>query len=344
MTDGVAESFRYQRGWCEGSSPLYAELCGIVADEPALCELAALVPPERSRPNVFLASIHFLLLRGADHSLAEYYPSVTDSPRDPDDALRSRLCDFCDAYEDDLRPLLETRRTQTNSVRRSAALYPAFARVAERVDGPLALVEIGPSAGLNLFWDRYRYDYGERAVGPDDAPVQLDSELRGDAAPPLPADPPAVDVRVGIDLNPLDVTDEHDTDWLRALTWPEHRGRRRNLDGALDVARADPPELVAGDAVGELPAVLDEIPDDVPVCVYDTLVLYQFPDDARDRLESTVAAAAAERPLHRLAGEDEYGDHDGIRLEWTRAEDGAVRTDLLAVFESHGNWVEWRGA
>lgn len=337
MTDDVAESFRYQRGWCEGSSPLYAEICGIVADEPALLELAALVPPERSRSNVFLASVHFLLLRGADHPLAEYYSSVADTPRDPDDALSDRLSNFCEVYEDELRPLLETRRTQTNSVRRSAALYPAFARVAGRVDGPIALVEIGPSAGLNLFWDRYRYDYGERVVGPDDAHVRLDSELRGDTVPPLPADPPAVDSRVGVDLNPLDVTDENDADWLRALTWPEHHARRRNLDGALDAARTNPPELVRGDAVEELPA-------DVPVCVYDTLVLYQFPEDAREHLETTVEAAATERPLHWLAGEDEYGDHDGIRLGWTRAEGDAVRTDLLGVFESHGRWVEWHGA
>lgn len=340
--DGVAEAFTDLARWAEDSSPLCERICRIVAHDSELLELAAVVPEDRSTANVFLAAVHYLLLRGTDHPLAEYYPSVTDGSREPDESLSAALSDFCEARENDLRPLLERRRTQTNSVRRTAALYPAISHVAEQVDGPLVLVELGPSAGLNLLFDRYRYEFGDRVAGPADAPTTVRTEVRGDAEPPLPDEPPAIRSRVGIDLNPLDVTDPDDTDWLRALIWPEHDERRRTLAGAIEAAQADPPRLVTGDLLEDLPAVLDEIPDGVPVCVFDTLVLYQVPQNVREQIDETIREFAAERPLHWLAGEGEFGDHDGIRLEWTRAEDGQVRTDLLAAFEQHGDWIEWR--
>jgi len=340
--EGVAEAFTDLAGWAADSSPLYERIGRIVADDPELLELAAAVPEDRSTANVFLAAVQFLLLRGADHPLADYYPSVTETPRAPDDSLSDRLRDFCETYEDDLRPLLATRRTQTNSVRRAAALYPAISHVARQVDGPLALVELGPSAGLNLLFDRYRYEFGDRTAGPVDAPATVRTTVRGDEDPPLPDDPPAVHSRVGIDLNPMDVTDPDDADWLRALVWPEHDERRRTLEGAIETAQRDPPNLVTGDLLEDLPAVLADVPDDVPVCVFDTLVLYQVPEAVREQLDETVREFAARRPLHWLAGETVFGDQDGIRLEWTRAEDGEVRTDLLAAFEQHGDWVEWR--
>jgi len=89
--------------------------------------------------------------------------------------------------------------------------------------------------------------------------------------------------------------------------------------------------------------VLDEIPNGVPVCVFDTLVLYQVPEAVREQLgrDRPGVRRPAPAPLARRR-ETEFGDRDGIRLEWTRTEDGAVRTDLLAAFEQHGDWVEWR--
>jgi len=211
-TDGeVAEAFTYLAEWVEGSSPLYERLCRIVADDPVLLELAAVVPADRSTANVFLAAVQYLLFRDTDHPLADYYPSVTDTPRGPDDALGDHLSDFCVTHEDDIRPLLETRRTQTNSVRRTAVLYPAISHIARQVDGPPALVELGPSAGLNLLLDRYRYEFGDRTGGPVDAPTTVRTTVRGDEDPPLPDDPPAVHSRVGVDLNPMDVTGPDDT-------------------------------------------------------------------------------------------------------------------------------------
>jgi len=346
MTD-LRRSFLDQAAWAADTSPLYERICRIVADDSELLALASEAPPERARDKVFLAAVHAELLDGVDHPLAAYYPSVSDESRSPDDELADALRDFCLTHADALRERLATRRTQTNAVRRSAVLYPAFAHVAARTDGPLTLVELGPSAGLNLLWDRYQYgyDWGDetRHAGSEHSSVAITSSVRA-GRPPLPLDPPAVHSRVGIDLHPLDVTDEADVAWLRALTWPEHHDRRAVLADAVAVARSDPPRLVEGDMLDQLPAVLDEIPDDVPVVVYSTLVCYQVPETVRAELRDLLAERASERPLHWLTGSAGHDDPgDGIGLDWHRSVDGDLRTDRLATFQPHGEWIEWHG-
>jgi len=340
-------AFRAQAAWAADTSPLYERICRIVADDPELLALADEVPSDRARDKVFLAAVHAEILDGVEHPLVRYFPSVSDEPRPPDDELADTLRDFCLTHADALRTHLATRRTQTNAVRRSAVLFPAFAHVAARTDGPLALVEVGPSAGLNLLWDRYRYVYADgdetRRLGPEESPVTIRSSIR-EGRPPLSLAPPAVRSRVGIDRHPLDVTDDGDVAWLRALTWPEHHDRRAVLADAVAAARADPPRLIAGDALDELPAVLDGIPDDVPVAVYSTLVLYQMPAIVQSELRDLIAERAAARPLHWLTGSGDHDDPgDGIGLDWHRTVDGDLRTHRLADFQPHGEWIEWHG-
>ncbi|MDS0277623.1 DUF2332 domain-containing protein [Halomicroarcula sp. S1AR25-4] len=342
MTD-TAETFRSFVEWAEGSDPLYAHLAHrIAADaDPDLLAVAEAAPEDRATANLLFAAVHFLLERSPDHPLAAYYPTLTDDARSPDDDCYPAFRDFCLDHADEVRSLLRRRRTQTNSVRRTAVLYPAIAHVASRVDGPLALVELGPSAGLNLLFDRYRYDYGDRVVGASESPVTIESEVRG-GDPPLPTDPPTLHSRVGVDLNPLDVTDDADADWLRALVWPAHEDRRTVLDAALTVARTDPPRLVAGDLLEDLPGVLDEIPEDVPVCVVNTLVLYQVPQAVCAELETYLTGQMARRPLHWLTGETELSGGDSVRLDWVRAEGNGVERTRLADYDPHGAWVDWR--
>ncbi|WP_135301916.1 DUF2332 domain-containing protein [Haloarcula amylovorans] len=340
MTDR-AEQFRDLVPWAEGTDPLYAHLCRHAADDPEILALAESIPGDRQVPHVLLAAVQYLLEREGTHRLADYYATLTDDPRAPDENCYPVFREFCLDRTDALRPLLTSRRTQTNSVRRSAVLYPAIAHVAARVAGPLALVELGPSAGLNLLFDRYRYDYDGRTVGAADSPITIESEIRG-GDPPLPADPPAVRSRVGLDVHPLDVTDPADADWLRSLVWPAHTDRRELLDGALAVASEDPPRLVAGDLLSDLPAVLDGIPEDVPVCVFNTLVLYQVPDDVCERLATLLRDRMADRPLHWLTGANKLSGGESVELDWMRREDGEVRRDTLADFEPHGRWLEWR--
>ncbi|MFC4405898.1 DUF2332 domain-containing protein [Haloarchaeobius iranensis] len=320
------------------------------ADDDVLA-IAGAVPADQPAPNNLFAAVHALLLDGAAHDLREWYPSVVgEDARDPnvDDPVPA-FADFVRSHEARVRELVATRRTQTNAVGRTSVLYPAFARVAERVDGPVALVEVGASAGLNLLFDRYSYQYrlpdgGARTVGVDDASVTVSADLRaGD--PPLPADPPAVATRVGIDLNPLDATDDEDLNWLRALVWPEHVDRHEQLAAAATVARTDPPEIVAGDALDVLTAVVDELPTDVAVCVYDTQVLYQLTEAQRDRYRDLLADLATDRDLHWVSGSHavESSDGPGIALRHADVSDDGVLepTTTIARYESHGRWLEW---
>jgi hypothetical protein len=106
-----------------------------------------------------------------------------------------------------------------------AAFYPALSDAPLDIqqhggERPLALVEVGASAGLNLLWDRYHYDYGEQSCGDPASPVQLHCALRGPSRPPLPQHMSDIASRIGLDLHPIDVHDEAEALWLRALIWP----------------------------------------------------------------------------------------------------------------------------
>lgn len=350
-SDALVGHFEGFADWCEGTSPLYERFARGVADDPKLLDLAASVPEGRSPPHLLLAGVHYLLLAGRDHPLAEYYPSATDDPVDPAtggpfDAFR----DFCLTHEAELRELLETRRTQTNSVRRCAALYPAFARISDASSGtPLSLIEVGTSAGLNLLWDRYAYEYRDDRVdsgddeavrvGSGDADVVVESAIR-EGDPPLPADPPPVAARTGIDLHPLDVLDPGDARWLRALTWPEHESRRRLLSDAIGAATATPPEIREGDALEVLPDVLAATSD--PVVVFNTQTLYQFAEAERERFRALLAEHGTGRELHWLSGEHGVGGDDPeIWLRWATVADGRLLPERLLAYEQHGRWIRW---
>ena len=190
-------------------------------------------------------------------------------------------------------------------VERCGLLLPAFGIIARRSGGkPLALVEVGASAGLNLLWDRYRFDYGGgRRWGSAASPVRIETELRGAHEPPLPEEALAVAERTGIDLNPIDVHDSDAVQWLRALVWPEERQQLQRLDAAVALARTTPPTLLKGDALDLLPRVLSSAPQRAALCVYHTHTLNQFSPEARRRFARLLAEAGAERDLYWLSSE-----------------------------------------
>ncbi len=235
-------------------------------------------------------------------------------------------------------PILHSRRTQTSAVRRCTALFPAFTHVSREVGGkPLALVELGPSVGLNLCWDyyAYAYDYGD-AGRYGTSECVLDSEVRGEQSPPLQNEFPPVASRVGIDLNPLDVRDESDVRWLRSCG--PNTPTATIFREAASVARQHPPELRQGDAVERLPDVLQEIPTDVPVCVFDTQMRYQLPESVQEHLQGRIEDAAEDRTLHWLSGHQAAPEWDNaLTLDWFDGDESR----RLAAYEPHGKWIQW---
>jgi hypothetical protein len=321
-------------------SPLYTQLCRSIASDPEVLALAAETPPGQPAPNLLLGAVHYLLLKGVSDSLVAFYPSLTSSP-DPGDAS-SAFHRFCLEYARDIRELLLTRRVQTNEVARSACLLPMFELVARQASGiPLSLIEIGASAGLNLLWNHYGYDYGNgRRYGVPDSLLQIPCALKGDILPPLPASLPEIAFRVGLDLHPVDTGDDDAVLWLRALIWPEHHERVEHLQQALEIVRTHQPAVLAGDALNLLPEAVAEVPPATTLCIFHSLTLYQFTTKQRERLSSLLLEFSRQRPIFRIAFEKIRGV-DPPRLCLVSYVQGKETTQVLAVCSAHGRWLEW---
>jgi hypothetical protein len=230
---------------------------------------------------------------------------------------------------------------QTNEVQRSWLLLPCFLEVAlgtgvETFD----LIELGPSAGLNLVWDRYRYRYEQGAWGADDAPLALSGEERR----PVPRDllrlTPHVRQRRGIDLAPLDVTRPEDALLLRSFVWADQSARLERLDRALETLRADPPQLDQGDVVERLPELLAERLPGALTIVFQTAVRGYLGQAAWKEVVAALDEAGRRFPLALVSvSQPAAGEHRYWGL-WLRLwPDGEKR--LLAHAGFHGQWLEW---
>ena len=314
-------------------SALYAGLSRQILEDPELLELASRAPVGQPPPNLLFGVVHYLLLLGLGHPLAAFYPSLNggrDLGEDPFPAFR----EFCLANAARITGLMQSRKVQTNEVGRSSALQRGFAVVASRTERPLALVEVGASAGLNLIGDRYHYSYGSLEIGDPASEVRIECRLRGELVPPAAV--AEVAWRVGIDHNPVDVADPDQALWLRALVWPDQPWRAELLLAAMRCAGQDPPRILAGDALDLLPEALAAAPADAALCVYSSFTLYQMRPPELRRLEGILEEAARSRPIHRLALE--WNPIDRSYLELYDPQGAKVR---LAAAQEHGQWLEW---
>ncbi len=321
----------------EHGSPFYGQLSKLVATDEDLLRIAAHASREPI-PNVFFGAVHYLLLKGKEHELREFYSTTTGAqPRD-DDALFDVFSNFCSLYRDELIGLVSTRLVQTNEVNRCAILAPAFSVVYEAGHRrPLSLVEIGSSAGLNLLWDRYRISYSDGSfLGDPTSTVQIECENRGASLSMDGCPGPVIADRVGIDLHPIDLHDLSERLWLRALVWPDQRRRAFRLDAAIALALQDLPVVIRGDVLTVLPDILRGIPDPSTLCVYHSSVLYQFSPEEREQLASILARASMDRPVMQVSAESEEGLRLLVYRNGTRVEERS-----LGSFDTHGRWLCW---
>jgi len=321
-------------------SPLYARFAGGIRADADLKALAERAKKGQPPANMMLGAVHYLLLRGTDHPLRRHYRDLDGHPPEGEDPFPV-LKDFVNTHRDAVTRLIETRVTNTNEVGRSAALHAGFRALTKQVDAPLSLVEIGPSAGLNMIWDRYgvRFlrDGATAATINPDAPLVIECELRGDETPPLDVTP-NVAGRVGLELNPVDLANDNDRDWLRALMWPDQVPRMRRLERAIELFAKEKPPIRAGNALDLLPEALAEIPPNQTACVYHTIAVYQFSTAMKQTLEDILTIAGLRRPVWRLAFEL-VGKECTVAL--IRYADGVREEKLLANAHPHGTWIEW---
>lgn len=331
--------------------PLYQALCRIVAGDPALLGLLSDTNPSQQRPNLWLAAVHALLLRGEAHALAAYYPSV-GGDRAPDAGLPAAVRDFARRHEAALRECMRTRTTQTNEIGRCAVLWPALHALAARAGRrDIALLDVGCSAGLNLGVDQYAYVDAPVPAGRPHLPVRTIGPQRPPASPV-----PRIVQRCGIDPAPVLADDKAGLRWLRACLWPSDRARATRFDQAVSLLRAQrwPVQRVA-DCTAYVESWVAAQPQGVLPVIFNSWVLTYFEPAARQRHIDTVAAVvqrtgamwlSAEGPWLQLGGvappppvSPELAPGTLWTLGWCR--DGQVRFDHLARSHPHGAWVEW---
>ena len=322
-------------------SPMYAELAAGVARDDELLALAAHRQVGQPPPNMLFGAVQYLLLKGVEHPLAAHYP-ILSGPERPAEPTFPLFQAFCLEHRERVGELIATRRTQTQVVRRCTCLLPAFCLVHREAAAPLALIDVGASAGLNLNFDRYAYRYRQagREVlcwGRETARVELEADLQGPGTLPAPAEEIPVASRDGIDVNPIDLADRDELLWLRALIWPEHMERHAQLVDAAAELKDSPIRLHRGDASRDLAHLLERVPGEVALVVYSTIALYQIPREGRRRITKALEAQSRERPVWRVALE---GVHPPS-LTLTRYLDGSGQTELLARASPHGWWIEW---
>ncbi|UVI30059.1 DUF2332 domain-containing protein [Paenibacillus spongiae] len=337
--DGLSNRFRsFAIHECRGSSRLYEYLAMRIADDDEMLELAAHAKEGQPVPNLFFGAVHYLLQQGTEHELMTYYETLTDRPGEIGEPTYAAFQSFCRLHNDRMIAILKERYVQTNEVRRCAYLYPSFCFIYEKVRRPLALLEIGTSAGLQLLWDRfsYRYNSGE-LLGDPSAAVEIHAELRGDRMPPFMKNSPPVSFRCGIDLHVNDLTSHDDYLWLKSLIWPEHRDRAALFEQAALFFQEHPAALIEGDGSASLASIAAQIPANSALCVFHTHVANQLSPSAKESLIDAIDAIGRTRDVFHL-----YNNmHDTNILHLDYMLSGVSGTEKLAVTDGHGRWFQW---
>lgn len=344
---------------CE-AEPLYAALSRGIAETPDILALVLAAPYRQRRPVLLYACVHDLLLSAVAHPLSLFYRSVAGpGARSDVEAATATFADFCRAHHDTLATMLASRTTQTNEIGRGAVLR---AILASQGVNPVALIDVGCSAGLNLLVDRYRFVYRSRepgiaheiTAGPESA-IVVRASTSGRAPSTLDAALPPIAARIGLDLSPLDVRDERDARWLQACVWPSDLDRRRRLTDATALARDVRLDLRTVDATSALPALLDALDPDLTPVVFHSWVVSYFDGDSKTRFADAMRTMVIARDGLWISAEgagvvpglafDPAQENDGREATlWhctRRGVAGDARSTLVARSHPHGRWIEW---
>jgi hypothetical protein len=317
---------RFAEDECKGYSEHYYQLSHEIANDNWLLSFIAGMPV--TQPNLFLAALQFLVGPDEMPRHSEQTRSLVNSRRE------------------EVTRLMRSRRTQTNEPGRCATILPALPK------GPLALVEVGASAGLCLLLDEYAYEYDRTSLGPERSSVRIRCVTTG--SPPLPDVIPQVVWRGGLDINPLDVHDADDARWLLSLVWPDHVERRERLSAAIDLARAREVTVRRGDLASDLLALLADVPPEASLVIFHTAVLIYVSEEDCRRFADFLAEASKQRDIVWISNESATVIPEITALAppvkpadrllgRTHFRGGQRRDEFLAVAHPQGAELHWFG-
>jgi len=341
----IATAFERQIGWCDDAgSPFTARVLeAALADWRAGGALRELLPSWPGDPGVDVVplrvagALHAMALDSSDAALAALYPPRAgrfDPERGPA-AVAHALHSQRDRVADYLRVA-----PQTNEIGRSTVLLGGFAEVARWSGLPLATLEIGASAGLNLLWHRFRYELGTVLWGDATSPVTVRSQWQG-AEPDLPA---RIDIasQAACDLAPIDLTQPAAALRLMSYVWADQRERLDRLRAAIALAQASGVRVEAADALAWVRRELAAPRPGRATVLCHSMMWQYMPAATRTALHEAIAEAGARAtgaaPLAWLSLEPpDAGVVFELRL--TRWPGGESR--VLATSHPHGTWVRW---
>lgn len=345
--DAVARAFENQVAYCrDNGAHITASVCRALfelldTDRGGTVMLRvrkwAGPPLADALPLRVAGGLHALHLSGEEPALRPIYEGL-----EPTDAT-ARVAEALEKHEAYLLPWLDGP-PQTNEAGRSWAFAAAMLWLVDKgCPASFSLFEIGSSAGINLMMQRYAYDLGGVAAGPDDAVMQLTPEWRGGSLPE--GSYAIVDAR-GCDVAPVDLTDPEQALRLRAYIWPEFTARFARMDAAIAAAETMPPDIERMGAADFLAEVLaeDQQPGTTRMVMHSVVWQY-IPAHERGRIktlmETAGAAATDETPLAWVsleANRDTHRHELSVRY-WPDGEEW----QKLGTAHPHGNWVEWEG-
>ncbi len=344
----LAEAYRRSgEADAAGTSPLRGRVAVALGTSEEALRAIGTLPARGRHPAVVLAALHDLALAGRAPVLAAALAAADG------DAAAGAAVDTLLRMTGDVGAVVARRRVRTDGTGPCTVLYPALAEAARRAGaGAVGLVDVGCAAGLRLHADRVgiAYDDGRR-LGDPSSPVQLSASVVG--ARPVPATAlPAVVARVGVDRDPLDVTDADDARWLRACLPPDRPEQAARLAAELALAAGDPPLLLRGDVVDVLPDALGRVPGDALPVVTTTWVLSGLSPTGRERFRHRLEEAAAGRAVAWVSvegvgvapGVPTLGDrpasgHSTVGV--TVSEGSARRTEVVGRCWSRGRTLSW---
>ena len=323
-----------------GSPLLSALLTGAAADYEAAGPTYDLLRPHADDPSGsvpslrLMGALHRLVLQRKAPALALHYPSVggTAGIAGAWEAAQATVSEHLDELREGVR-----RPVQTNEVGRSAALYGALLQLG----GPIRLLEVGASAGLNLLVDRFAYEVSGQVLGDPLSPVRLREPWGGR----LPSGAVEVVARAGCDPEPLDPSSAHDRLTLTSYIWADQVERFERLRAALQVAERHGVAVEQLSASEFLQRELTEAVEGVTTVVWHSVVRQYLAPGERQQVQRLIAQAGERAtrsaPLAHLSLEPDRIGGGPFRyfVELTTWPGG--RTRVLAEAMGHGPPVVW---
>ncbi|MGB7287104.1 MAG: DUF2332 family protein [Salaquimonas sp.] len=347
----IRASFITQAVACETlGSPFTGRLCRLIAKQlDVKSELGKHVfswsgDYSARADNVALrlcGAINHLVLTQADAELAKIYPPVTAFSQMDDAEVWKHIIAAIERHTGPIKAFMQSA-PQTNEVRRSAALIPAYHAIANRFDLPINLHELGASAGLNLYPDLYGIETPEVQINPETRLV-LTPRWRGEV--PL-AGNLEINNRRACDLVPIDISDEANCLRMLAYIWPDQIDRVSRTKAAIELAQENQLHLVEqADAIGWLEERLQNRTKNTAGVFHHTIAWQYFPNDQQAKGEALFEEhgkdATEASPLIRISMEsDGKGASEGASLTMTIWPSG--KTHNLGRADFHGRWIDWK--